>query len=338
MKPTITDIAKDTGLSLATISKYLNHKSIRPENARLIEESIQRFGYTPNRIAQGLRSKKTNTIAMIIPSLGDCLWGNIILPIECYLREKGYTSVVCTNFQDSSTPGGLPNFLLHNQIDGIIAIDVLLNQKLFSLFREKRIPVVCVDGAYPRPAADLVSSTNYQSSFEAGVHFIRSGHTRIGFIAGSQNSYTTVERTNGFLEALRQGGLTIHPEYCLFGDGTSAAAQKLVRQVLALPNPPTALFFLNYASFLGGFMEIMRQNIRIPQDLSVISFDNDKVFDTLRPKITVIQQDFSAIALQCAQLLLQRLSGDDHGFPECRLVPTSFLCGESVLQLQKSSP
>ena len=93
MKPTITDIAKDTGLSLATISKYLNHKSIRPENARIIEESIQRLGYIPNQIAQGLRSKKTNTIALIIPSLGECLWGNTILPIESCLREKGYTLV-----------------------------------------------------------------------------------------------------------------------------------------------------------------------------------------------------------------------------------------------------
>ncbi len=333
MKPTITDIARDTGLSLATISKYLNHKSIRPENARLIEESIQRLGYTPNRIAQGLRSKKTNTIALIIPPLGDCLWGNIIFPIECYLREKGYTSIVCTNFQDGNTPGSLPAFLLNNQIDGIIAIDVFLNQELFSFFKEKKIPVVCVDGPYPRPAADLVSSANYQSSFDACTHFIQYGHQRIGFIAGPQNSYTTMERTNGFLDALRHAGLPIDAQYCLFGDGTSASAQKAVRQVLSLPEPPTALFFLNYASFLGGFMEIMRQNIRIPQDLSVISFDNDKLFDTLQPKITVIQQDFSAIGLQAAQLLFKRLSGDHSDFPECRLIPTTFLSGDSVLPL-----
>lgn len=106
MKPTITDIAKDTGLSLATISKYLNHKSIRPQNARIIEESIQRLGYIPNQIAQGLRSKKTNTVALIIPSLGECLWENTILPIENCLREKGYTLVVCTNYRDSNRPGG----------------------------------------------------------------------------------------------------------------------------------------------------------------------------------------------------------------------------------------
>lgn len=218
-------------------------------------------------------------------------------------------------------------------MDGIIAVDVFLSKTLFSYFKEKKIPVVCVDGIYPRLATDLVSSTNFQGAFEAGEHFIRAGHTRIGFIAGPRNSYTTMERTRGFLAALHQAGINVRSEYCLFGDDTAATASELVCQVLSLPEPPTALFFLNYASFLGGFMEILRQNIRIPQDLSVIGFDNDKVFDTFRPKITVIQQDFSAIGLQSAQLLLKRLSGDDSNFPECCLVNTSFQNGDSVLQI-----
>ena len=138
MKPTITDIAKDTGLSLATISKYLDHKSIRPENARIIEESIQRLGYIPNQIAQGLRSKKTNTIALIIPSLGECLWGNTILPIESCLREKGYTLVVCTNYRDNNRPGGLSDFLFHNQVDGIIAVDVFCRKRFFLILKRRK--------------------------------------------------------------------------------------------------------------------------------------------------------------------------------------------------------
>lgn len=102
MKSTITDIARETGLSVSTISKYLNQKPVRPENARLIEEAIHRMDYTPNPIAQGLRSKKARMAALVIPPLGNELWGRIIYPIEDVLRAHGYMTVVCTASVDAS--------------------------------------------------------------------------------------------------------------------------------------------------------------------------------------------------------------------------------------------
>ena len=127
MKSTITDIARETGLSVSTISKYLNQKPVRPENARLIEEAIHRMDYTPNPIAQGLRSKKARMAALVIPPLGNELWGRIIYPIEDVLRAHGYMTVVCTASVDASknnTGSSQPllEFLSDNRINGVISI------------------------------------------------------------------------------------------------------------------------------------------------------------------------------------------------------------------------
>ncbi|MDO5423827.1 MAG: LacI family DNA-binding transcriptional regulator [Eubacteriales bacterium] len=333
MKTTITDIARDTGLSLATISKYLNHRPVLPENQKLIEESIRRLNYTPNRIAQSLRSRRTSTIAILIPPLEDCLWGNFIYPLESFLRQNGYTSIICTSSPEPEKVKPLALFLLNNQIDGAVAIGGTLNQEALALFRKRRIPVVCIDDT-PEPAStDLVSSDNYRSAYLAGSYFVRHNHTRIAFLAGQRASYTTVQRTTGFLDALRAAGISPRPEYHSYGDSTSASAQRQFRELMALPEPPTALFFCSYTSFLGGFMEIMSQNIRIPEDLSVISFENDAIFDTLTPRMTVISQDFAAIGQEAAALLLKRLSEDEEGTPEMRLVKTTFLEGDSVRML-----
>ena len=331
MKPTITDIARDTGLSLATISKYLNNKPILSENRKRIEASIQRLGYTPNRIAQSLRSKKTSTIAIVIPPLCDGLWGNTIHPLDCTLRQHGYSSIVCTSTSEPEKAGPLSAFLIHNQIDGVIAIDDALDDASFSLFSRNQIPYVCIDYVPNGLPTDLVSSDNYSSAYQAGSYFVKHHHTRIGFLAGRKESYTTIQRTRGFLAALLDGGIPSRPEYCSYGDSSSSAsAQRRFKELMALPEPPTALFFSNYAAFLGGFTEIMNQGIRIPEDLSIISFENDKIFDTLSPKITVIQQDFDTIAQKAASLLLKRLSNQKEHFPETVLVDTIFINGNSV--------
>ena len=119
MKTTITDIARDTGLSVSTISKYLNQKTVLPENARLIEESIRRLNYTPNPIAQSLRSKKNSLIALVIPPLQNCLWGFAITPIEDFLHTQGYTAVVCTHSPEESNEA-LSDFLFHSNIGGVL--------------------------------------------------------------------------------------------------------------------------------------------------------------------------------------------------------------------------
>ena len=143
MKITITDIAKDTGLSLATISKYLNHKKVLPENRILIENSIEKLGYTPNRIAQGLRAEKTNTIAIVIPSLSNYFWGPITTYIETTLRERGYLSIVYTISSDFQRQQYVINHILNNKVDGVIAVVSYWTEQMCIRDRNKPILIFC---------------------------------------------------------------------------------------------------------------------------------------------------------------------------------------------------
>lgn len=340
MKSTITDIARETGLSVSTISKYLNQKPVRPENARLIEEAIHRMDYTPNPIAQGLRSKKARMAALVIPPLGNELWGRIIYPIEDVLRAHGYMTVVCTASVDASknnTGSSQPllEFLSDNRINGVISIGGALPSSLSRRILADGVPVVCAGDCPSDLCTDFAASTDYDSSFQAANYLMDHGHSRLGFVAGSPSSRITKVRTQGFLDAVHAKGLEIPPAFRLLKDTDSESPfiPQAFRKMMEQTDRPTALFFSGYGSFLSCLSELAHQNFQIPEDLSILSFDNDKIFDTLTPKVTVIQENFQEIGQKAAALLLKRLSGNQEGFPKTCLIPTEFLEGDSVKKI-----
>ena len=333
MKTTITDIARDTGLSVSTISKYLNQKTVLPENARLIEESIRRLNYTPNPIAQSLRSKKNSLIALVIPPLQNCLWGFAITPIEDFLHTQGYTAVVCTHSPEESNEA-LSDFLFHSNIGGVLSVGGALNEEILLELKEHHFPVICIGDCPSSVSLDGISSTNYTSSYEAARYFIQHGHTRFGLVSGSRSSLSQRERCRGFLDGLAAHGLSIDPSFQFFEENSSSMDVSFLCQMLKTPEHPTALFFTDYYAFLNCLVGIIQQDLHVPEDLSVISFEKDRILDSLIPKITLIQENFSEIGEKVAGLLLRRMNNDLSGFPEKILVSTTFIEGDSVRTIE----
>lgn len=194
MKITITDIARDTGLAVSTISKYLNHKNILPENEALIEASIKKLGYTPNRIAQGLRAKSSHTVALLIPSKNNYFCGNSVSYITSFLWEQGYVCTIHTYPPEKEKQLQLGQLLINNNIRGLIAVTGTLDQVSDSF------------------SSDYVTSENYPGGYLAGSYLARKNHQRIGFVASCRDAYTIVQRTSGFLNALKDAKLPAYPE------------------------------------------------------------------------------------------------------------------------------
>ena len=195
MKITITDIARDTGLAVSTISKYLNHKNILPENEALIEASIKKLGYTPNRIAQGLRAKSSHTVALLIPSKNNYFCGNSVSYITSFLWEQGYVCTIHTYLSSGKRKAAAAwQLLINNNIRGLIAVTGTLDQ---------------VSNSF---SSDYVTSENYPGGYLAGSYLARKNHQRIGFVAGRRDAYTIVQRTSGFLNALKDAKLPAYPE------------------------------------------------------------------------------------------------------------------------------
>ena len=165
MKITITDIARDTGLAVSTISKYLNHKNILLENQALIEASIKKLGYTPNRIAQGLRAKSSHTVALLIPSKNNYFWGNSVSYITSFLWEQGYVCTIHTYPPEKEKQLQLGQLLINNNIRGLIAVTGTLEPEVLNRMKEKAIPLVLLDQVSASFASDYVTSENYLGGY-----------------------------------------------------------------------------------------------------------------------------------------------------------------------------
>ena len=195
--------------------------------------------------------------------------------------------------------------------------------------------MVCAGDCPSDLCTDFAASTDYDSSFQAANYLMDHGHSRLGFVAGSPSSRITKARTQGFFDAVHAKGLEIPPAFRLLKDTDSESpfVSQAFRKMMEQPDRPTALFFSGYGSFLSCLSELAHENFQIPEDLSILSFDNDKIFDTLTPKVTVIQENFQGIGQKAAALLLKRLSGNQEGFPKTCLIPTEFLEGDSVKKI-----
>lgn len=330
MKVTITDIAKDTGLSLSTISKYLNHKNVLPENKAVIEASIKRLGYTPNRIAQSLRSKASHTVAFLMPSLLDDFWGNIMTHIETALRKDGYRSIIYYYSTETLQQIKLANTLINNKVDGVIAVSSYYINKALPLLCDNQIPVVLIDQLEESLKTDFVTSDNYRGGYMAGQYLASHGHRRIGFVAGYSHGYTQKERTRGFLDALKDAGLPFYPEYYSYLTEVEENKTKQTEQLLQLTTPPTAICYFSNSLCLKGIQTLQEADVRTPDDISVMGFDDSIIFSTIDPAITVICQDFHAIGTKTADLILERIRGDMTDFPARIFTPVKLIERESV--------
>lgn len=331
MSCTIKDISKDTGISIATISKYLNGKKILPDNKQIIEDSIKKLGYVPNKTAQVLRSHKTNTICVLIPDAGDYFWGPLCGYIQEALQQHNYSTIISSYNPELTESSEELRFLISSQIDGVIFIpSYQASFNLAQLMRNSNIPFVYLDQLFDSPSSDAVTSANFKAAFDIMEYLISHGHQRIGILSGSYNSYTIKERFEGCKSAYLKHEFPEADLQFLSGRFSAASGSELFKNMMSFSNPPTAIFILGCNLTLGVILELNNLGLTLPDDLSLVSFDDDQIFSAFDPPITSMVQDFSEIGRQAVDLLLRRLSGDYQDFPETKLIPTHFIERNSV--------
>jgi DNA-binding LacI/PurR family transcriptional regulator len=332
---TIKDIAKDTGLSTATISKYLSGKPIKAHNKEIIRTSIEKLGYIPNTAAQSLRSRRTNAVCIFMPSLNDYFWGALCNELEDQLRKNNYFSIIRFYAEDSANFYDEQHFLQSRQVDGVIFIpSTYVTANFASLIKKADIPFVYIDQLYAITPSDGVTSANARTAEQAVDYLIARGHRRIGVIGGDRNSYTVTERYNGCRNSFRSHGLPEEDLLYLAGYFSMHSGNELSNTLLSMPNPPTAILSLGSNLTLGVLMSLPGKGLSIPRDFSFISFDDDQIFPAFDPPITVFHQDFPAIASQAVQILLRRIHGDYTDFPLSVQIPTQFIERNSVRDIR----
>lgn len=343
MNVTINDIARVTGLSTATISKYLNHKSIREENRVLIEQAIQELGYTPNRSAQLLRSKNTRTIGILISDLGNYFWGTVINSIIHYFAARDYTVITCSFFFDHDYELTTIQDIISQHFDGVIMLPNNSQDNLYHLLQDAGIPVILLDqipSCVKQYPVDCIISDNYKGGAQLATHLLEHGHTNIRILESYTNSYTIDERIRGFMDVYKQNGYDLSEQmkdcppirFC-DTDITIAASREHFLQIMNSPNPPTAIFFVCYISAMGGLSAASSMRLSVPDELSLICFDDDPLFKTMSAAMTCVSQDLKSIGLHASKLLLKRIRGDYTDFPKIDMLDVNFHPRRSVKNL-----
>jgi len=309
MAATMKDISKKTGLGLATISSYFNGGNVREKNRVKIEAAIKELHFEVNEIARGLKSNRTRTVGIVIPELSNIFCADVITVIEDILRSRGYAIMVCDCRTDPKLEKQAIDFLLSKMVDGIINIPVTADgSHLISAIRKEK-PVILIDRKIGGIACDSVLVDNIGAAKSATMQLVKNGHRKIGIIAGPYGVFTAEERLLGYKTALADSGIQPDEALIVHGDYSIESGTQCLKK-LAANKDMTALFVSNYEMTVGTVIALNQLQIKIPDDLSVIGFDNVDFAHAVTPPLTVVTQPAREIGEQAAAIMLKRLSGD----------------------------
>lgn len=334
MAATMKDLAKRTGLGLATISSYFNGGNVREKNRKKIEEAIEELHYEVNEVARNLKTNATKTIGVVIPELNNTFCAEIITGIEDILRNHGYATMICDCRTDKKLEQEAVEFLCRKRVDGIINMPVDTEGGHLKTFQKTGKPIVLIDRKIQGVVCDSVLVDNEQAASDALKLLYEKGHRNIGIIGGPEEISTAQERMKGYCKTMEELNLPVRESLIVHGDYTIQGGVKAM-ETLVQKNPDmTAVFITNYEMTMGAVIGLNELGIRIPEEISLVGFDNLPFARACNPKLTIVSQPTDKIAEAAAGIMLERLehAGNESG---CRTekLGTTIIHGKSIAQL-----
>jgi LacI family transcriptional regulator len=334
LSTTIKDVAKLSGVSIATVSKYINGGNVLEENRVVIDKTIKELGFEVNEIARGLKTNKTMTIGLLIPSLENIFFTSIVSNIESILIENGYSTIICDYKEDKNLEKQKLDFLVKKMVDGIITMPMGCDLEVINSVINRNIPVVLIDRALKGVECDTVLVDNLNASYNAVEQLIILGHKRIGIICGPGDIYTAQERLKGYERVHEDYAMTIDSELIKKGDYQVESGYRLLLELIKMKEPPTAVLVTNYEMTLGAVMAINESDIKVPDDISLIGFDNLQLAKVVKPPLSIVVQPVKQIGEVAANMILRRLKGDNSNFPSMIRLKTELILKDSIKKIE----
>lgn len=306
---TINDVAKASGVSVSTVSRVLNGKSdVSSDTQERILDVIDSLGFTSNLAARSMRSFRRNLVGLIMPDIGYPFAIEVMRGVNRAIAESDFDLLVYTTGDvrkaESAKHEQKYVSLLNNSItDGVIVVAPVASE-----FSTNGL-MISIDPVTDDPGYPYVQATNYEGALEAMEYLLGLGHRRIGYIGGRTELNCSVRRLEGYRDSLRHFGIDIDESLILIGDFTSKMAIPLAMQLLTMPDPPTAIFASNDQSAMGVFEVAEELGIRIPDDLSLIGFDN--IPESAYLNLTTIDQHICEMGYIAAQMLIGMINKDN---------------------------
>lgn len=305
---TIQDVAKTAGVSVSTVSRVLNGKlDVSSETQDRVRSVINDLGYTTNLAARSMRSFKKNLVGLIMPDIAYPFAIEVMRGVNQAIAESEFDLLVYTtgDVRKSGRASHEQKYvsLLNNSItDGVIIVAPVTGE--FST----DAPIVSIDPLMSNPNYPAVHATNYQGATDAMNYLLGLGHKRIGFISGRAELESSNRRLKGYRDALEKSGLSLDENLIASGDYTTETGVKCARELLSLDNPPTAIFASNDQSAMGVYQVAQEMGLRIPEDVSVIGFDN--IMESKYMRLTTVDQFIYEMGFVATQMLIKLINGE----------------------------
>lgn len=309
MKKTITirDVAKESGLSIATISRYINGKGYISERAEnKIKDVMERLDFKPNEIARSLSKRKTNTIALIVPDITNPFFPELVVAIESVAREKGYSLILINTEEELLHSNGFWRSLESRYIDGLILASFQFTGDVLKGMDNVNLPFVRIDRAAGDDERNAFGVANHEGAMLAIEHLIEVGCKKIAHISGPNSYPSSSERAKGYMEAMEK--FLPKQELLLYeGDFSLESGKHLTRQLMKEHPDCEGIFFANDLMAIGALKALAQMNIQVPKDLAIIGFDGIILTQMVAPEISTIEQPVYELGTMATSHLIEMI-------------------------------
>ena len=323
--PTIHDVAKRASVAPITVSRVINNSGYISESTRnRVEAVIKEIGYVPNTLARGLRSKRTNTLALVVTDITNPYFTLMARGVEDIAGDSNYTVIYCNTDESETKEEKYANILAQRQVDGVLLVPAGGNDRTIKFFESNGISVVVLDRRIPGVETDFVCSDSVDGAKLLVKLLIRLGHTRIAIITGTKSVSTSVDRVTGYKKALREAGLSEN-ELVYYGEFNQQSGYDLTKQAMMQSPKPTAIFGANNFILIGIIKALHDLKVNVPEDVSVVGFDDLPESMLVTPFLTVATQPAYEMGRLATELLLNRISGDVSKKCQELILPTEII-------------
>jgi LacI family transcriptional regulator len=306
---TIRDVAKRAGVAPITVSRVMNNSGyVKPETRRRVEEAAAELHYVPNMLAHSFRSKRTNTLALVLPDITNPFWTTVARGVEDVAGAQGFSVFFCNTDENETKQSRYLAALLRRRVDGVLLAPVTNDGTTVQMLLRQNVGVVVIDRKVKNIEVDTVRGDSIGGAYQLVRHLIDLGHRQIAALSGPANLSVSQDRVAGYAQALNEAGLTIDPSLVTFGDFTIESGRDRMQALLARRPRPTAIFAGNNFIAAGALTVMREAGLRTPEDISVVVFDDLPDPYVFEPKLTVAVQPAYELGQVAAQRLLQKIN------------------------------
>ncbi|MEV5029344.1 LacI family DNA-binding transcriptional regulator [Paenibacillus sp. LPE1-1-1.1] len=334
---TIKDIAKAAGVSPSTVSRVVsNHPRISKATTQKVKRFMEEMGYHPNVMAKSLVSKTTQTLAIMLPRpaeelFQDFFFGELLRGILTQSTRAGYDMLLTAATSPSDEMETVSRLVFGRRVDGVILLSSRVNDPLIDLLNKHNFPTVLIGRTEDRPNILSVDNDNELAAYDATQHLILQGHERIGFVSGPPTLTVAHDRMEGYRRAMREAGLPVRSEWIVEGEFLQQSGYRAMSFMMSLPERPSGLIVIDDVVGFGVLRGLTELGYKVPDDLSIVSFNNIALSELATPPISSIDIGTYQLGYTASQMLI-RFIQEESVHQNRMIIPHRLIVRESSIQ------